>query len=828
MLLNYLKLATRLLIRNPFFTFINLVGLSVGFAVFIVLWQYSLQELKSDQFHKDWDRIYKLCVIGRWTDDGTNWQESLFGFSPYGMNGVLRKYSGIIDETQYFAQKLFSKKHGFDHDAEVFFSHVDANDRRQIFLETKVIYAEPNFFNFFSFPFVTGDPGNALSPPHAVVISEKTSKKYFGNDNPLGKTLLLYDTIPLQVTGVFKNLPTNTHLDFDIVISTERIRYNLDKLTGGEWVFAFSYFKFSRETNVPALQQRINISSKAEIKKQAWGDWGHGTAEILLKPLKDVPFEIDRFDIHKPRSKYLLLLFAASSFIILAMAWINYINLAVSWRNKRMKELAARKTIGARTIDLIYQYILEASIVNIMSFLLALTLVQLFKSPAHMYLQFHIQSWEMIPLSTWIVIASALSVGILLTGLYPALITLKRSPKSLFQPALTKSSENYITGVLSTAQFSTAIALIVWIFALQNQISFITRKNIGLNDSHVLIIDLPVSPTKTFYKDIDQLKQKASALSVIKGYTVSHNVSVDVVGGMIGLQLAAGKPGIQVDCNGGVDENFLPFYGIKLLAGRNFAGNRPSDSSSILISRGTMYRLGIEKPEDAIGRHLNWPRAEIIGVFEDYTLRPLIKGDDFRYGGIPGIALTYKDFLPLDKRPKKISLRVAPANFDQTITDLKTIFNSVFPADVFNWYFLDDQINSQYQSDMTARNQMLFFSILTVGIACLGLLGVISNKLVARLKEIGIRKVVGAQLHDITWILLNSTVKQLVIATTIGLIAGYYLSEEYLQKFSERITLQWWHFAMPVLLLILIMFATVVSVLIKAVRTNPVDALRYE
>ena len=828
MLLNYLKLAIRLLIRNPFFTFINILGLSVGFAVFIILWQYSSRELKSDQFHKDWQRIYKLSVIGRWTDDGSNWQESVFGFSPYGMSNIVRKYGGIIDDTKYFGQKLFSKRHGFDHDAEILFSRLDDHGRGKVFLETKVIYAEPNFFNFFSFPFVKGDPGDALTSPSAVVISEKTSKKYFGNDDPLGQILLLNDTIPLQVTGLFKNLPTNTHLDFDIAISTERIRPILNKLRGGEWIFPFSYLKFSRKTDVEALQQKINILSKPEIKQQAWGGWAHGTAEILLKPLKDVPFEIDRFDIHKPRSKYLLLLFAASSFIILIMAWINYINLTLSCRNKRMKELAARKTIGARTTDLIQQFILEAGIVNTIAFLLALTLVQLFKSPADVYLQFHIQSWGMIPPSTWIVIASVLSAGIVLTGLYPALITLKRSPKSLFQPAAMKSPGKYITGVLSICQFSAAIALIVWIFALQNQISFITRKSIGLNNTQVLIIDLPVIPTKHFYKDIDQLTQKALALATIEGYTVSHNISVDVVNGMIPVRLAEGMPGIQVDCNGGVDENFLPFYDIKLLAGRNFEGNAPSDSSAILISRGAMYRLGINKPEEAIGRYLNHPRAEIIGVFEDYTLRPLLRGDDFRYGGIPGIALTYKTFLEPERRPKKISLRIAAADFDQTIKHLRNIFHSIFPGDVFNWYFLDDQINNQYQSDRIARNQMLFFSILAVGIACLGVLGVISNKLVAKLKEIGIRKVVGAQLYHVAWILLNTTAKQLVIATAIGLTSGHFMTEGYLQKFSERITLQWWHFAIPVALLIVIMSVTIVSVLIKAARTNPVDALRYE
>lgn len=372
------------------------------------------------------------------------------------------------------------------------------------------------------------------------------------------------------------------------------------------------------------------------------------------------------------------------------------------------------------------------------------------------------------------------------------------------------------------------MVLIVWIFALHNQLTFISNRNIGLNQHQVLIIDLPPVPTSNFYTDIDQLAQQASALPEVSGHTVSNNVSADAVDGMLGMAIEEGKSGIQVDCNGGVDENFIPFYSIKLLAGRNFQADRPSDRSSILISRGAMYRLGIERPEDAVGLRLHWPVSEIIGVFEDYTLRPLIKGEDFRYGGIPGLALTYKDFLAPDKQPRKISFRVEPANFDQTIENLKIIYHSIFPGNVFNWYFLHEHINNQYQSDRTARNQILFFSTLAVGIACLGLFGMISNKVVEKTKEIGIRKVLGAELYQIAQILANTTIKQAILSTVVGIPVAFYLTEQYLDKFIERVSLQWWHFTVPVLLLVAIMFATIASILWKAATKNPVEALKYE
>jgi putative ABC transport system permease protein len=239
--------------------------------------------------------------------------------------------------------------------------------------------------------------------------------------------------------------------------------------------------------------------------------------------------------------------------------------------------------------------------------------------------------------------------------------------------------------------------------------------------------------------------------------------------------------------------------------------------------------LGITKLEDAIGLRAEIPACEIIGVFDDYTLRPLIYDDDnINFGGIPGIALTYKNFLQENLIPKKISFRITSVRAGKTIEELRAIYNSVFPGNIFNWYFLKDQINNQYQRDQTARNQIFFFSVLAIGIACLGLLGIITDSVVKKVKEIGIRKVLGARLHHIAQMLLSATVKQIIVATVISIPMAYLLTQQYLEKFTERITLQWWHYIIPVALLLVIMFATIASVLYKAAKTNPVESLRYE
>jgi putative ABC transport system permease protein len=265
MFVNYLKLAFRLLLRNPFFTIINMLGLSVGFAVFFVLWQYSQNELKSDQFHKDYDQIYKLGEIRRWTDDGTTWQESIMGVSAYHLSDLIGKYTPRTEQTKFFGQQNF-KAPMLGHGVEVMMSYIDEKATRNSFLETKMVYAEPNFFSFFSLSLTQGNPQNVLKYPDAVVISEATARKYFGLNDPIGKTLLLNDSIALSVTGIFKNLPHNTHLDFDIVISTERIRKQLDQLKGGERFYSYTYIKFPPQTNIEELQNKVNVFSKGEVK----------------------------------------------------------------------------------------------------------------------------------------------------------------------------------------------------------------------------------------------------------------------------------------------------------------------------------------------------------------------------------------------------------------------------------------------------------------------------------------------------------------------------------------------------------------------------------
>ena len=366
--------------------------------------------------------------------------------------------------------------------------------------------------------------------------------------------------------------------------------------------------------------------------------------------------------------------------------------------------------------------------------------------------------------------------------------------------------------------------------AIYTQLNYILDKETGIEKDGIVIIESPLRKTSNadsrlsfFIKEVRQIKgvyDLASSYSVIgdpdtKGFSIQRNKNSNYVG---------------VDSNGGVDEGFLTTYKIKLLAGRNFLADHPSDQNSILISRASVARLGISSLEQAVGKKIILAEqgkgsVEIIGVFEDYEFRPFFNDVAERRRGV---ALTYRQFLVPEFKPLKLSIALNMNYFKREMEEIQKLYKTIFPEEPVKWYLLKEKTDREYNNEKIAKNQITFFTILAIGIACLGLLGLISNKAIEKTKEIGIRKVLGAQLYQIAQILLSTTFIQVTVAALIGIPLAYYLVQKYLEVFSERVELQWWHYVMPVAILMVLMFGTIVSVLIKSSRTNPVDSLRYE
>jgi len=832
MVTNYIKLAIRLLSRNLFSTVVNLSGLSVGLAMFFLLWQYAQTELQSDRFHAGAERIVRFGNTYHFAGEHGEVKTGKMAVNePELTRAVASAFPEVETFTRIFEQANFSRDHIPQHGRDLFLTYTDATDRQHAFAERNIVYADANLFTFFNFPLTVGNAETVLKDPYTIVLSAANARKYFGNDDPLGKTLLLNGTTPLRVTGVFKDLPHNTHLSFDMAISTATLGNSIGtiRVTNGG---AFCYLKLEQGVDLPAFEKKVQAFTQEHFTKLLKNTCATCDAEAYLQPLTDLPFNSGVwFDTVKTKSRYLLMALSTIAVLILVMAWINYINMAVTANLKRVKELAARKTVGARYGDFIIQFVWEALIVNALAALLAFIIIQTVRVPAEQMLQFYIPDLRDTSPTALAIVALTLALGTLFTGVYPAIITLRANPCVLFGTFKTLRKGNAFSNVLTTLQFSFAVILITWIFSIHLQLGYILNKDLGIRQDQIVTVDLPLMYNQVSDGTLHAFTEEVAKIPGISGRTVSHSIP-GLESKFIGLS-RNGK-WITAQSNGAVDESFIPLYHIGMVAGRNFRQDNPADQQSILVSQTAATRLGIDHPTDAIGQTVfvqrsDWSpetvKATIIGVFEDYKVDPLFSSINNR----DGIVLLYKNYLVPDNiTARKISLLVNPADISGTLKEVGDLYNATFAGQVFNWNFLDRQIGRFYDQEKTTRNQITFFTLLAVGIACIGLLGIIRNKAVEKTKEMGVRKVLGARFHHLTTLLLSTTARQVIIATILGIPAAVILTQRYLEKFSDRISLQWWHYAIPTLILILVMLATVASTLWKVNKTNPVDALRYE
>ena len=560
---------------------------------------------------------------------------------------------------------------------------------------------------------------------------------------------------------------------------------------------------------------------------------------MFVQPLAEIPFSQNFVaDTFYPKSKPFLFTLAFIALSVLVMAWVNYINLSVTRTTRRFKEIATRKVSGAGVSDMIGQFVTEALVTNVLAILLAFTLIQIIRSPVSVLFNIQVADFSSLSFSSIAIFLSIIITGILLSGLYPAVISMAHKPRALFSMGSRGSGKRFIPALLTVSQLAVAIVFILLGFTVSHQLNHVLNMSTGINKNEVVVIDAPVIKPINYRQILNSLQNQISGNSSVSSVTCSRSDITEFYDleppntRRIGSDLSFGMDGNTVD------ENYLQFYDIKLLVGRNFIKDDQPDA--IIISRFAATRLGFKSPEDAIGSKINlalrfglWKEAHVIGVFENFRLASFLNmsnssteaNDQGR-----GFILMYKDqlFDNAASNPEKISVRASSQNFEETIAAIQKLFEQQFPGNAFTWYFLDEHSNQVYVHEKTARNQIVLFTALALVIACLGLLGMITNKVVEKIKEIGIRKVLGAELYQIAQILLNTTVKQVIVATVIGIPAAYYLTQQYLEKFSERIALQWWHFALPVVILMLIMFITIASVLWKAARSNPVEALKYE
>ena len=802
MLKNYIRIAFRNLKKNKAFSFINIFGLAVGMAAGLLIIQYVTFELSFDTFQAKKDRVFRVTQ-DRY-DRGklsTQWAGGAFAEGNAFKNNFpqVEDYVKVVDAGSILA----------------------INNDKKIVLE-KTYFASPSFFNIFSYPLISGDPKTALRDVNSVVITETVAKKLFGTVNAVGKTFK-YDVNLMQVTGVMKDYPDNTHFRSDMLISYSTLlkiagpKNDLDNawLNDG----CLTYLLLRPGVNAGELEAKFKPYVDGVYKKL---NWSGASAVYHLLPLEKIHLSPNLMLEAEPhgdgKSVYLL---AGIAIFVIIIAWINYINLSTARGIGRAKEVGVRKTLGSDKGQLLWQFMLEAMLLNGLAVVLSIVLIIVFLP---VFSTISGQSVTLGLLFTpvfWVAVAGLFLVGSFLSGFYPAIVLSGFKPVDVMKGKLSASPGGIVLRkVMVVFQFAASIFLLIGSLTVYRQVSFMEKQNLGINIDQTLVIKQPLAHIDSFYRSMSAFKNESLRDPLVKSVTVSTSIPGEPVGwnaGGIKLKGTDQSQGKQYRIIGG-DYDYLKAYGAKLIAGRLFSKDFSTDPHAVVFNEKATEEMGFDKPEQAVGKQIDfWGEVyTIIGVVENYHQQSLHDAYD---------ALIFR-CIP-DVRGN-VSVKINTSNLQQSIATLKANWKIFFPQDQFDYFFLDQHFNEQYHADRQFGQVFATFTGIGILVACLGLFGLVSYTIVQRTKEIGIRKVLGASVNGILRLLYKDFAWLIVIAFAVSAPLGWYASHRWLQTYAFRIDINWTLFVFPFVIVILVAFSTVSYLSIKAALMNPVKSLKTE
>ena len=807
---NYLKTAVRNLWKHKIFSFINIIGLTIGLTSFILIALFIFDELTYDGVHQNADNIYRV-IESKTSAEGKIARKAGTGFL------VSAKAKTDLPEIRDVARI----SHFWRPDIR------PGDDMTKLFHED-FIAANPGFLNVFSFPLLYGDRNTALTAPKSVVLTEETAKKFFGTANTVGKLLFFDDdSVAYRITGVLKNFPINSSISFNLLVSEASVQEHFtDDWTSG----AFStYILLNHNTGIPALNSKLDNLIAVNHK----ADPGTKT-NVQLQPLKDVHFysgDIEGNSGKKGNIAYIYVFLIVACFIIF-IACINYMNLSTAQFTNRGKEIAVRKVAGASRSTLVKQFLTEVLMVTIFSVLISIVLVN-FSLPAfNSFTEKHLTINLHTDYRIWLGILLIVVVVTLLAGFYPALFQSGLNPLSLLKGKIKLGRSNIsLRRSLVVFQFMISIVLIAATIIIYEQMQYVNNKDMGFDKEKMLVIDIhsgqvrrSAATIKSEFGKMAQVKSVAVTTTVPGAWTTIPVVKVNTDNS----NPTSGKDMYWF----GVDGQFLATYNIKLLKGRNFFAAGHTDSSAVLINETAAKALGIS---DALNQRVTIVSAAFGGdnrsALEhpiNLTIAGIVKDFNFQSLHEPLAPIVIGFERNLGMSFGYFTVKLAGADFDATLKNMNAILQGIDQDHPFEYHFLDKQWELLYREDKIRQTIFLAVSLLAIFIAALGLLGLTIYEAQQRVKEIGIRKVMGASVSGIALMLSKDFLKLVLIAAIIAVPVAWYSMYKWLEDFAYRIDINWWVFVLSALVATFIAMATVCLQVIKAAIANPVKSLRTE
>lgn len=809
MITNYIKMALRVLQKHPTNSLINTLGLAVGMGICLMIYQYIYFESSFDNFHSDVENTYRITknYSRNGEDEGTG------VYSNYGLGISVKQDVPEVKEyvrihPQYGGAVLTNPEHN------------------QPYKEDDMLFVDPAFLRVFDFRLVSGSTESALGANQNIVITEQMAIKYFGDNDPMGKSLRVdggWAAGNFTVTGVLERLPGNSHLQFDFlmpinILLQEHRQYK--DTDGWGWNNFVTYVTLDKSADLGIVASKFDTviyTYDVDLAESST------TVSIVFQPVTDIHLKSDFSGDPSTNNGSMrdVRIFSIIAIIILIIAWVNYINLSTARAMYRAKEVGVRKSIGAFRGQLVSQFMVESCLVNFLAAGLAVGIAYLLMPILNDIIGKQLEMSLLKDVTFWAVFLAVTITGSLLSGLYPAFILSAFKPASMLGSVkkVAKGGINLRRGLI-VFQFLTSILLISGTYLVYNQISYMKSQELGIDMEKILVLNGPEVHVNR--------ETAAEKMKTFKNEVAAHHSILTVTGsGAIPGKGYNWRTGMwkfgqsEDDSQSGnivfTDHNFINTYDFEFLAGRSFT-EMASEENGFVINEKSLSVFGLGTPEEAIQQKLvvgGWDTVRVIGVIKDFHWNSL-KDEHSPYLFSHS---TSTDFL---------SFKVDLSNIPETIAHIENTYNEVFPNNPFNYFFLDDEFNNQYQADLQFGNLFTSFSILAIFISCLGLFGLVAFSANSRIKEIGIRKALGAEVSNLMFLLSKEYLILLLIANVLAIPVIAFWSRSWLDDYAYKINLGIELFVLPGLILVVISLITVSYKTYVAAKSNPVIALKVE
>jgi putative ABC transport system permease protein len=788
MLFNYLKIAFRNLLRHKGFSFINISGLAIGMACSILILLWVQDELSFDRFHDRANNIYRIIC----------------GLPELDIHAAV--------SSAPIAEAVKAKLPEIRNTVRISGYHSDllqVGDR--MFEEKQILYVDSTFLEMFSFPLVEGNPETALENPEGILITKGMAKKYFGEEDPLGKVIRKNHKDDFTVTGVLADVPDNSHLQFDFIQPMALLARTERDLKDNVWD-NFNYYtyvlldeKFQASPvnlkNIGDQVTKIYKANESELK-----------VEFQLQPLANIHLHSSLWADFPGQGniQYVYILIIVAVFI-LVVACINFMNLATARSARRAKEVGLRKVAGAARSQLIRQFLAESSLIALIALVLAVLIVAAVL-PAFNNLAGKNLAVDLLDKRLMFGLAGITVVTGMLAGSYPALFLSGFLPSRVLKGDVKSGAGNSLfRNALVVFQFVVSITLLVGTAVVYKQLRFIQTRNLGFDKENLIYVPM----TGELWSKYQPFRTALEQNSLTSDYTFVSDLPTNIVNGTVSVEWEGKNPDTQpLFCNMAIDENFLDVFRMKLLSGRGFSKDFKADTVNLIVNEKALQTMGMDV-ETAVGKSLTlWgKKGTIIGVVKDFNFKPIQQ-------------LIEPMILRLNTWGGKAVVRAKPGQTEAVIHELQRICNELNPSYPFAYDFLDQDIAKMYKAEQRLGTLFNLFSGLAIFISCLGLYGLSAYLAERRTKEIGVRKVLGASVFHVVYLLSKNFTKPILIAMVVAVPLAWYSMNQWLEGFAYHVYIEWTVFLVALLASLFIAWLTVSYESIKAALANPAESLR--